>query len=102
MIKTGDWTIHDLVKYLVSVRSTLSSTELDKLRQTAAFPLESPSKESKVTRRKAADLYEPSDTLRDLGLPILDWGKDNKWRPSSEEGEYLCTVDLMLLSNSVP
>lgn len=89
MIKTGDWTINDLIKYLVSVRSTLSPNEMERLRQTAAFPLEPPSstpKDAKVLRRKASDLYEPSDTLRDLGLPILDWGKDNKWKPSSEDG----------------
>ena len=38
MIKTGDWSIYDLVKYLVAVQATLSPEELERLRLTAAFP----------------------------------------------------------------
>ena len=94
MIKTGDWTTADLVKYLVDVQFTLSTTELDRLRMTSAFPKESgisqmPDKE-KVTRCKASELYEPSDTLRELGLPVIAWGGRTKWRNSSEEGLYDC------------
>ena len=87
MIKTGDWTVADLIKYLVNVQSTLSPSELDRLRATSAF-----SKEGNVsdkTRHRAVDLYEPQDLFRQLGLPIIDWGSNTKWRSSSEEGEQL-------------
>ena len=97
MIKTGDWTIPDLIKYLVSVQSTLKPIEIDRLRLTPAFPQETAAEQSKnedgapkkVLKLKASDLYEPLDVFRSLGLPIIDWrGKDgkHKWRFNSEEG----------------
>lgn len=91
MIKTGDWSIADLTKYLVAVQTTLAPEELERLRLTAAFPKEQstnhPSTETgKIVRHKASDLYEPLDTFRELGLPVIDWGVRTKWRSSSEEG----------------
>lgn len=91
MIKTGDWTIADLIKYLVAVHSTLTPTEMDRLRHTAAFPKESltdevVSDQATKPRFKASDLYEPLDVFRQLNLPVIDWGIDAKWRPYSEEG----------------
>lgn len=96
MIKTGDWTIPDLIKYLVSVQSTLQPIEIERLRLTPAFPEEATAErnkddgtQKKVPKFKASDLYEPLDVFRNLGLPLIDWGgKDSKhkWRSSSEEG----------------
>lgn len=78
------------MKYLVSVKDTLSTEELARLKHTAAFPLLQPpshaGEKSAIVRKKPHELYEPIDTLRELGLPVLDWG-ENKWRPSSDEGE---------------
>jgi len=95
MVKTGDWTTFDLVKYLVSIQ-TLSPEELERLRHTTAFPKEGGTKEQsatgavrKVPRHKAMELYEPIDVFRELGLPVIDWGADNTWRPSSNEGKFL-------------
>jgi len=99
MIKTGDWTTPDLIKYLVSVQSTLQSMEIERLRLTPAFPEEAAVEQSKnedgtpkkVPKFRASDLYEPLDVFRSLGLPIIDWrGKDGKhrWRSSSEEGRH--------------
>ena len=94
----GEWSVSDLVKYLVSVRETLTSEEIGKLRKTAAFPLEKKvegrsairldGSPPKVERRMPSQLYEPTESLRSLGLPLLDWG-DAKWKPTSEEGSYL-------------
>ena len=91
MIKTGDWSTSELVKYLVAVQSTLSPEEFNRLQLTAAFPKESKDSNSlpekqKVSRFMAKDLYEPIDVLRSLGLPIFDWGSRSKWRSSSDEG----------------
>ena len=106
MIATGDWTTFDLVKYLVSVRSTLTILEIVRLRETAAFPKEGAGKEqtaagtsSKVQRYKAKDLYEPINILRDLGLPIIDWGANNRWRPESDEGKFLWWLAIEYSSN---
>lgn len=91
MVKTGDWTIADLIKYLVAVQSTLTPTETERLKQTSAFPRELRAGEKipengKPPRYKASDLYEPLDILRDLKLPVIDWGTHPKWRSNSEEG----------------
>ncbi|TCD69784.1 hypothetical protein EIP91_006320 [Steccherinum ochraceum] len=96
LIKTGNWTSAELLKYLVAVQSTLTATEMERLRMTAAFPRESGEAvdRTKVPRCKASDLYEPSDTFRQLGLPVLDWGGRSKWRPSSDEAKLLFTIGL--------
>ena len=106
MIKTGDWTTYDLVKYLVSIQ-TLTSEEVERLRQTSAFPKEGAGKEQlatgpsrKVPRHKAMDLYEPVDIFRELRLPVIDWGGDNRWRPMSEEGKFSWRVAVKDLSDS--
>lgn len=107
MIKTGDWTTFDLIKYLVSIQSTLAPQEFERLRNTSAFPKEGSGKEQsapgagrKIQRHKAMDLYEPVETFRELGLPIIDWGAGNRWRPASEEGEFYCRAAIVGTSNS--
>jgi hypothetical protein len=98
MIETRDWTTFDLVKYLVSIPSglNLTSLEIEYLGQTPAFLKEGAGKAQlaarttpKVQRHKVTDLYEPVDIFRELGLPIIDWGADNPWRPESDEGKFL-------------
>ncbi|CAE6464621.1 unnamed protein product [Rhizoctonia solani] len=63
MIHTGDWSTADLIKYLVAVRDTLSSLEIDRLKQTSAFMREGEDGNGKPTRYLARDLYEPVETL---------------------------------------
>ncbi|EPQ50301.1 hypothetical protein GLOTRDRAFT_82416 [Gloeophyllum trabeum ATCC 11539] len=99
MIKTGDWTIADLMKYLVSVQSTLTPEEFARLKNTAAFPRENTpgedAEKNKTVRYKASTLYEPLDVFRQLKLPILDWGANVKWRGSSEEAKLLYRLGLL-------
>src|ERR1700689_2216299 len=87
MIKTNEWTVTDLVKYLVSVKD-LNGKEIQRLQNTSAFPREIKPGESfmKKPRYMAQQLYPPIDVFRTLGLPILDWGDHVKWRDRSEEG----------------
>jgi hypothetical protein len=96
----------DLVKYLVSVRSTLTVPEMGRLSETPAFAKEGAGKERsaaetspKVQRYRAKDLYEPIDIFRELGLPIIDWGANNQWRPKSDEGKFLLWVAVEYSSN---
>lgn len=90
MIKTGEWAIADLVKYLVAVQQTLTPVELERLRLTSAFPREKPEDEADVPplKYRANELYEPVEILRKLKLPIIDWGSQTRWRAQSEEGEF--------------
>lgn len=96
MIKTNEWTVADLAKYLVSVQSTLSDEEWLRLKVTAAFFKETKetgvqdnAANQKPVRYQAQQLYEPLDIFRQMGLPVMDWGKQTKWRGSSDEGDPL-------------
>jgi hypothetical protein len=98
MIKTGDWTIADLARYLASVQTTLAEKEWKKLRATAAFLAEGKSTPDPATGRPprfaANQLYEPTPALRELGLPLLDWGAGNKWKAASDEAKFLFHLGL--------
>ncbi|KAF5326190.1 hypothetical protein D9611_000170 [Ephemerocybe angulata] len=96
MIKTNQWTVADLVKYLASIRSTLSNEEFTRLKSTAAFSKETGSDAEKAVaaRYQARQLYEPLDVFRKLHLPVLDWGQNVRWRGSSEEAKFLFDLGL--------
>ncbi|KAF8581823.1 hypothetical protein K439DRAFT_1513339 [Ramaria rubella] len=112
MIRTGDWGIPDLIRYLVAVEGSLTAMEMERLRETVAFTMEeledqrdgvfpaNPSNDPAASmtmpkrRFRAMDLYEPSSTLRELGLPIIAWGATPKWRSSSEEAKFLFKLGL--------
>lgn len=88
MVNSDDWGVHDLVGYLVRVRATLKPTDIKELQETPAFPQEVLRKGGDrvtVGRRKLTELYEPTDALRELDLPLLDWG-GHKWTAASKEG----------------
>lgn len=89
-----------LLRYLVSVKDTLTAAERDRLRKTSWLPREGEAKveqpagadgvvpKAKTVRYRASELYEPTDVLRELGLPVLDWSEPHtKWRTHSDEGE---------------
>jgi hypothetical protein len=90
MMMTGDWTVPELVKYLTSVQGMLTEEEIKRLAATPAFVAEEPKVDAKSwahrIRYKAADLYEPVPIFKELGLPVLDWGEQVKWKPGNEEG----------------
>ncbi|KAI6041582.1 hypothetical protein EDC04DRAFT_1265243 [Pisolithus marmoratus] len=97
MIKTGDWTIPDLIGYLVSVKDDLSAEEISRLSATSAFTEEGGDIDvgTKRTRRRACELYEPVDIFRQLKLPVLDWGEKPKWKGTSEEAKLLFRLGLL-------
>lgn len=87
MIQSDDWTTPNLVKYLVKIQNILSATEMKQLRATCAF-MQQASLSSARLRFRAGDLYEPNNTFRQLGLPVIDWGI-TQWRRHSKEGQSL-------------
>ncbi|KAJ6495551.1 hypothetical protein C8R47DRAFT_1213045 [Mycena vitilis] len=94
MIKTKEWSIFDLTRYLVDVKSSLTADEWAKLKMTAAFQASSGELDQKQTRFYAKQLYEPTDSLRQLGLPVIDWGQ-HKWKASSDQAKLLFDLGLM-------
>ncbi|KAJ7129825.1 hypothetical protein C8R43DRAFT_1026002 [Mycena crocata] len=96
MIKTNEWSIFELTKYLVEVKSSLTAAEWTKLKMTAAFSKEVRSGETDQKRGQffAKQLYEPVDVFRQLGLPVIDWGQ-HKWRSSSDQAKLLFELGLI-------
>ncbi|KIK67000.1 hypothetical protein GYMLUDRAFT_843929 [Collybiopsis luxurians FD-317 M1] len=95
MIKTNEWTVSDLIKYLVSVQDSLSDDEKSRLRLTNAFAAEAiRGQELDKKRYRADQLLEPSPIFMQLELPVLDWGTKVKWRSSSEEAKFLFGLGL--------
>ncbi|KAK7445396.1 hypothetical protein VKT23_014813 [Stygiomarasmius scandens] len=94
MIKTNEWTIPELIKYLVSVQSTLSVEEWQRLKMTSAFSPEANDPNNPTKRFRAGELYEPLDVFRRLGLPVIDWGIQNKWRATTAEAKFLFELGL--------
>lgn len=86
MIKTNEWTVADLTKYLASVKDSMTQEEYERLKATSAFLAENAVQGPKPKRYKASQLYEPLDAFRALKLPIIEWGTQTKWRSTSEEG----------------
>ncbi|GAA6035210.1 hypothetical protein JCM8097_006421 [Rhodosporidiobolus ruineniae] len=108
MLGAGEWSHLQLLKYLVSVKDTLSAQERDRLRKTAFLPREGEAKveqpvaadgtkpRPKVVRYRPTELYEPTEQLRELGLPVLDWTDSQaKWRAGSEEAKLLFDLGLL-------
>ncbi|KAJ7078918.1 hypothetical protein B0H15DRAFT_859732 [Mycena belliarum] len=96
MIKTNEWSIFELTKYLVDVKATLTDEEWTKLKMTAAFSKEARVGETgqKRTQYFAKQLYEPLDVFRQLGLPVIDWGQ-HKWKASSDQAKLLFHLGLL-------
>ncbi|KAL1896537.1 hypothetical protein Sste5346_004571 [Sporothrix stenoceras] len=95
------WSHVELVKYLASVRSDIPSNDIAKLRKTPFCPAEAgpPGQESQVPSTKLYrpdQLFEPSDTVRALGFPIVQWPDQagNYYRKSSAEAQFLSALGL--------
>lgn len=91
----GKWSHVDLIKYLVSVKDDIPQEDLKRLRNTPICPAETQSSDqlNKGKLYRLCDLYEPSEAVRKLGLPLLQWPA-GPYRASSPEGRFLRTLGL--------
>ena len=89
------WSCAELVKYLSSVRKSLSENEFARLKKTAAFPVwSSPSSGLDKPKRTTPEaLCEPTPENKQLGVPVLDYG-DHPWKPSSAEANFMYDLGL--------
>ena len=88
------WNHVDLIRYLTSVREDIPSNDIQRLKNTSICTAE-PRKDIPATsssRFKIAELYEPKDSLRALGLPIIEW--PGTYSNSSNEGKFLTMMGL--------
>ncbi|EON96657.1 putative neutral zinc metallopeptidase protein [Phaeoacremonium minimum UCRPA7] len=94
------WSHVELIKYLASVRDDIPADDMKKLKSSQICPAEAgPTgmESTKATTQlyKVSELFEPKDTLRTLGLPILQWpGPPGSFRPSSPEARFLTVLGL--------
>lgn len=91
------WSHVDLIRYLASVRDDIPANDIKRLRNTSicTAELDSNSADSKSTARrryKIFELFEPKDSFRALGLPVLEW--PGKYLASSNEGKFLAMLGL--------
>jgi len=83
------WSHVDLIKYLTGVRDDIPSEDIRKLKNMNMCKAE-PSTSTKLY--KVSELYEPLDSLKGLGLPILHW--PGEWRDQSYEAKFLQKLGL--------
>lgn len=95
MLGTGNWSSADLVVYLASVQQTLQANEFDRLKKTTFLSTEAVVAGAPLVRYRPDQLYEPTEALRALGLPILEWRNSGKWRSNSEEAKFLFKLGLL-------
>lgn len=97
------WSCAELVKYLSSVRKSLSDNEFARLKRTAAFPIWDPNRAgsdtSQPVKRTTPDaLCEPTQENKDLGVPVLDYG-GSAWKPFSIEATFMYDLGLRKHAN---
>ncbi|KAJ9226181.1 hypothetical protein DTO027B5_5865 [Paecilomyces variotii] len=95
------WSHVDLIKYLASVREDIPSADIQKLKNTKICTAESvgQSAQNKRVRYQVSELYEPKDSLRNLGLPLLEW--PGKYQSGSVEGRFLNMLGLKAYPSAV-
>ncbi|KDQ08125.1 hypothetical protein BOTBODRAFT_48402 [Botryobasidium botryosum FD-172 SS1] len=103
MVATEDSSNFQLVKWLVHRKDTLTSAHLKEaamfLKKESSgeglrpFPKAAPTLQNSK-RFTATQLYEPTEVLKQLDLPILDWDSDKKWQSDSGEAKLLFELGL--------
>ncbi|KAF9202020.1 hypothetical protein BGZ49_007791 [Haplosporangium sp. Z 27] len=116
LVNAGSWDHMQLVKYLTSVRDTLSSSEMRRLKATPIFPREDVTKDKSTTppipakaneagnespaapplpvkRYPANTLYAPTEEHVALGLPVIEW--KGRWRSTTDESKLLLELGLL-------
>ncbi|KIJ65877.1 hypothetical protein HYDPIDRAFT_151535 [Hydnomerulius pinastri MD-312] len=95
MLSTGDWTMFNLVDYLVQEEPSLTSEDLSALKSFEIFTREIfQSNEEENTRHRADELYPPVDIFRRLRLPVIEWSGKFEWRDTSPEAQLLYRLGL--------
>lgn len=89
---SGGWSHVDLIRYLVGVWQDIPQEEIGQLKMTPLCPAEGPDKQPTSKIYKVVELFEPKESLRGLGLPLLQWPSPlNVYSP---EGKFLKLLGL--------
>ncbi|WEW61964.1 hypothetical protein PRK78_007464 [Emydomyces testavorans] len=87
------WSHVELIKYLTSVRNDIPVDDIAKLKEANICTAEINGNPAISERRyKVCELFEPKDSLRDLGLPLLHW--PGQYPSGSAEAKFLALLGL--------
>ncbi|KAL8750336.1 MAG: hypothetical protein Q9184_006457, partial [Pyrenodesmia sp. 2 TL-2023] len=86
------WSHVDLIKYLVGVWADVPERDRQRLKSTPICPSTSSSGKSGEQKYLVSALYEPTQSLHQLGLSTLQW--PGTYHPGSKEGRLLRTLGL--------
>lgn len=95
---TGDnaklkWSHVDLIKYLASVSDDIPVKDIERLKNTKICLAEDTGSDpSGQQRYKISELFEPKETHRKLGLPVIMW--PGKYLSHSREAQFLSRMGL--------
>ena len=100
MLNTGEWSVSDLIKYLVRLSPPLTAQWMSILKSSKLFAREySQNNVGNGPRYCANELYPPVEIFRQLQLPVIDWDKKSKWMNESDEGKdntlLLCLLGIL-------
>ncbi|KAJ5570300.1 uncharacterized protein N7459_009730 [Penicillium hispanicum] len=93
-IPTRKWSHVDLIRYLASVREDIPSNDIQRLKNTRICTAE-PRKDAQSSpgpRYKISELYEPKESFRALGLPVIEW--PGIYNNATNEGKFLTMMGL--------
>ncbi|KAL4918004.1 hypothetical protein BDW62DRAFT_182159 [Aspergillus aurantiobrunneus] len=91
------WSHVDLIRYLASVSDDIPANDIKRLKETRFCKADldishDGSGASNQNRYKVQELFEQNDSLRALGLPVIEW--PGKFMSSSIEGRLLARLGL--------
>lgn len=88
------WSHVDLVRYLASVQSDIPTGDIKRLKNASICHAEVAEDSTPNERRRyrISELFEPKDSLRNLGLPIIEW--PGRYQPNGNEGRFLSIMGL--------
>jgi len=89
---SGGWSHVDLIRYLVGVWQDIPSEDIEQLKKTPLCPAETAEKQATSKNYLVSELFEPKDSLRAIGVPILQW--PSQLNVYSNEGKFLKLLGL--------
>ncbi|KAL2855504.1 hypothetical protein BJY01DRAFT_204283 [Aspergillus pseudoustus] len=98
------WSHVDLLRYLASVSNDIPASDIKRLKDTSFCMAElstafGESKAFTQQRYRVQDLFEPNESLKVLGFPIIDW--PGKYISSSLEGKFLTRLGIRSVPTAI-
>ncbi|KAG9240265.1 hypothetical protein BJ878DRAFT_527121 [Calycina marina] len=89
----------ELIKYLASVKDDIPLPDIERLKSASIFPAEAGLRGAEWTQGstrlyKVSELFAPDAAIRDLKLPVIQWGENSRNLFRTVEGHFLTLLGL--------